>query len=1061
MPLGIYRHKYLTSSTQHPVTADDQGNVGVIQIRGTEVCLGDDARCTARNTVAIGNGVVNSMASSAVIGANSTVLVNATQYGLASTSTTTNVSTGATLTAAQIGGGALINVTAGGAGLLTLPTAASLDAFYTSNTSSMSWSFYINNSAGGNITLTTNTGITLASDTPTTTAISTGDSVIVRIRKTGTAAYAVSVVGRVQGGGSGGVIIAGGGANSFMYTGATAAAGAASQAMGLTASSAGDNSIAIGRDATSSADSAISIGYASDATVANAIAIGGDSLGVNGAQATSTGAIAIGRTSVASNTQSVAIGVSSTASGVNSVCLGQISTATGQGTITIGTSATGSADNAICIGRVGDATANAAIAIGCGAQATAQEAIAIGGDSGELTPDAANATGIASIAIGTNSLASGIDSIALGSSAAATSQGAIAIGLNSFSPAGYNIAIGYTATTDASGSQICIGAQASTSSGVDAVAIGTGAAAVGASSVALGPGSTTSASNAIALGSGGVNANANSVLLSANALNMFYGKTSGAVIAGGVAVDQASYKDCSTTAQTLNAALPFNPGIILVGSPSGGVAYTLDTGANYDTQFPHFVTSDSFTFSIVNNGTATITLTAALGSTISGTATVAADFTRVYQLQKTGVATWVATSLDVQSHLAAAGGTAVVLAGAGTNSMRYTTGTAAGNYTVSLGDGIALPNADSIGIGRIDTNNSTYGIAIGKGTLVSSATAGVAIGCRAVSGGTQAIAIGGDTTDAVPPAYLGAQAVGNQSIAIGAACDALNASCIGIGYQAVSSANYNTAIGDNASATTGNYQISIGKNCSSTASSGIAIGNRSTATGTEAIAIGGDSADIGGAGADATGAQSIALGTNSTASATNAAAFGNSASATAASAHAIGHGVTNAVTNTINLGANSTNMARINVNTLCPSGQAQSNTYYNVQTVASMGAARTLTAQEISSFAILKATALDAGMMSMAGAETWTTPSATDLLTRTPQLVTGDTWTFRIINADTNMMGSTITLAAGAGISFAGTTTVTSSAGSTFQEREYLVNITNAGTPTATITGIRAATVIN
>lgn len=1127
--------RHVQSDIQYHVTHDQYGNTKPIQIRGKRTVMGDGASSIVDNTVAIGTGVSNTQANTAIIGANSVNMIKITTSGAFPMGVENNVTTGATLTAAQIAPQAVVDISSGGAGNLTLPTGTALDTAYTDLSVGSAWSFFINNNGGGAVTLVGNTGTTLDGDTPTSTAIANGDGVQVHLRRTAANTYVVRVIGRVAGGGGGsGVIIAGAGANSFMYTGAAGAAGSASQAMGLTASSAGDNSIAIGRDATSSADSAISIGYASDATVANAIAIGGDSAGTNGAQATSTGAIAIGRTSVASNTQGIAIGVSSTASGVNSLCLGQISTATGQGTITIGTSATGSADNAICIGRVADATFNAAVAIGCGAQATAVEAIAIGGDSGELTPGAANATGIASIAIGTNSLSSGIDSIALGSSAEATSQGAISIG------------------------------------------------------------------------QGVTNATGNTINLGTNAIVYSKIHSSALVQDAGYAVGNASYVSTADTAPTLNSALPFYPGTILVGAPTVGRAYTLDTGTNYDTQFPHFANNDSFTFSIVNNGSATITLTAAAGSTISGTATVAADFTRVFQLQKTGVATWVATSLDVLSHLAAAGGTAVIVAGAGTNSMQYTTATASGdrgiaigdaatatgpncislgrqadstnvtgasiaigylaqadgeesiaiggdsggvagnaaqalgNYSIAIGEkcntaalqsycfaignnvsisgshaisigqstavsatnygiglgsahtvsgtsGIAIGNhsdatasdtiaiggdsagatgaqatatrviaigkgangsaADGISIGATDTNNSQFGIGIGKGALVSSATAGVAIGCRAVSGGTQAIAIGGDTTDAVPPAYLGAQAAGNQSIAIGAGCDALNASCIGIGYQAVASANYNMAIGDNASATTSNYQISIGKNCSSSAGAGIAIGNRSTATASEAIAIGGDASDVAGAGADATGTGSIAIGENSTSSATHSISIGGSSQATANYALAIGQNITNAIANSVHLGGGGVSCMKADGAAVYSSANNEGNGFIGYpNATADIGTGnKTLTLAQVSPNAFLWTSATD----NMGASANWTTPSGADLTNRYSWIISGMGFDFEIYNVNSSLMGGQIIMVAGTNIVLSGTTTV-----NTTNCRKYRCIKTSGSTNEWTIYGL-------
>ena len=94
MPLGLYLRRYREKDTQKPVTADSQGNVPQLQIRGTTVELGDGAvasgatsvallgsatgaegiaigngsSATAANAVALGDGVSNSVASTVAIG---------------------------------------------------------------------------------------------------------------------------------------------------------------------------------------------------------------------------------------------------------------------------------------------------------------------------------------------------------------------------------------------------------------------------------------------------------------------------------------------------------------------------------------------------------------------------------------------------------------------------------------------------------------------------------------------------------------------------------------------------------------------------------------------------------------------------------------------------------------------------------------------------------------------------------------------------------------------------------------------------------------------------------
>lgn len=200
------------------------------------------------------------------------------------------------------------------------------------------------------------------------------------------------------------------------------------------------------------------------------------------------------------------------------------------------------------------------------------------------------------------------------------------------------------------GTRVCLGDGAS-AAGLTAVSLlGT---ASGAEAVAIGNGSSATAANAVSIGDGVTNAVASTVNIG-SAGTALIRASSGSSVSGGAAYNHAVGLLTLDTAPTLNSALPFGPGTILSGVPTANRAYTLDTGANYDLQFPNMAVGDSFVFVIANNaaGALTITLTAAAGSTITGTATVAQNIARYFMLQKTAAATWVATNLF--SHACAA-----------------------------------------------------------------------------------------------------------------------------------------------------------------------------------------------------------------------------------------------------------------------------------------------------------------------------------------------------------------------------------------------------------------------
>jgi hypothetical protein len=81
MPLGQYRNSHSAGSHQKQVTADDQGNLPQLQIRGTEVVLGDGAVASVTGGVAIGTNAAATTTANEALAVN----VNAGQVQTANT----------------------------------------------------------------------------------------------------------------------------------------------------------------------------------------------------------------------------------------------------------------------------------------------------------------------------------------------------------------------------------------------------------------------------------------------------------------------------------------------------------------------------------------------------------------------------------------------------------------------------------------------------------------------------------------------------------------------------------------------------------------------------------------------------------------------------------------------------------------------------------------------------------------------------------------------------------------------------------------------------------------
>ncbi len=102
---------------------------------------------------------------------------------------------------------------------------------------------------------------------------------------------------------------------------------------------------------------------------------------------------------------------------------------------------------------------------------------------------------------------------------------------------------------------------------------------------------------------------------------------------------QPTPTDGSTGAVTVTIAMILNG--IITGNPSAARAYTLETGATSDA-WPSLAIDSEHEWSIINtNATYAITLTAASGHTIAGTATVSPSESAKFKTRKTAASTFV------------------------------------------------------------------------------------------------------------------------------------------------------------------------------------------------------------------------------------------------------------------------------------------------------------------------------------------------------------------------------------------------------------------------------------
>lgn len=184
----------------------------------------------------------------------------------------------------------------------------------------------------------------------------------------------------------------------------------------------GDNSIALPRgDAEATHSGAIALGTASSATDSSAIAIGEES------EASDGSAIGIGPWAIASNSYAIAIGYEADALGNSGIAIGSDAESREGATygIAIGPSATVAID------------VSYGIAIGGGSGANADYAVIVGGGSGAVE-DAEN-----TVVVGAYATGNGPDSVIIGYGAGDVSAGkCVALGKDATASAGYSTAIG-------------------------------------------------------------------------------------------------------------------------------------------------------------------------------------------------------------------------------------------------------------------------------------------------------------------------------------------------------------------------------------------------------------------------------------------------------------------------------------------------------------------------------------------------------------------------------------------------------------------------------------------
>nr|WP_314741808.1 YadA-like family protein [uncultured Haemophilus sp.] len=200
--------------------------------------------------------------------------------------------------------------------------------------------------------------------------------------------------------------------------------------------------------------------------------------------------------------------------------------------------------------------------------------------------------------------------------------------------------------------------------------------------------------------------------------------------------------------------------------------------------------------------------------------------------------------------------------------------TAAGENGSAFGQGAQAKGVYSTALGKSAQAVQDYSIALGKEALANTQLT-TSIGSKTNATGFSAIAIGSGHVPATGSTVIeniqGAQAVADDSMAIGASAFANKTAATALGKLSNATGDAATAVGSDTNAI-GRSSVVVGYKSRADKESSMALGNSSNATGENATAIGRNS--------KAQNQNSLAIGTNSTATAANTTVIGADANAT-------------------------------------------------------------------------------------------------------------------------------------------------------------------------------------
>lgn len=613
----------------------------------------------------------------------------------------------------------------------------------------------------------------------------------------------------------------------------------------------------------------------------NGVASGGASIAISDgggggqpAQATSAGAIAIGRGAIADGgTDGIAIGSLSHATSV-AVGVGYNANASGYGATAIGRDTVSSGFGSVSNGYGAKSYGNNAVAIGVGATASNANDLYLGNAAGTGATVSGSNSGNVGIGAGSGQTVNGSNNASFGTNAGRNVTGSSNLAMGLAAGTGVtgsnNVATGISAGSTVTGNFNSAqgpyaGQSVSTNYNLAQGWLAGNNVSVGDSNTAIGnsSGSTVAGSSNVGIGvSAGINVTGNN--------NIANGFQAGQYVTGSnnIALGRRAGNGTSSAALTVSDTIALGNGSL--ASANNGVAI----GKSSTASGLNAMALGSGASSTAGSGVALGYNASASGSTydaavaIGGRSSSTGDGAVAIGGTATGAAASGAT---------ASGAGAIAIGGYGSGSARATS-----DGAIAVGRTSNVSGNGGVGIGQFATVNSFGGSAIGYGTHANGASA-TAVGFSATAeesafaGGSEAkawssssVAIGNGAStnytatweydeDTGLPIYDKAD-IGSVAIGLNAKADNYDPSTDGTGSG---SAGAGIAIGENAQALTSNYSIAMGRNAlaqsADYAGTAIAIGQSAQATGTNSTAFG-TSSEANAAGAMAMGTESSAAG---------------------------------------------------------------------------------------------------------------------------------------------------------------------------------------------------------